>query len=190
MRLLIIFGPPAAGKKSIGTEISLRTKFKLFHNHLTIDLLSDFFPFGSVTFRTLVEEFRYRIIEEASQLQQFDLIFTFVWNFNDDEDAKTVNNYRNIVELNQGEIYLVELQASLEERLKRNRSENRFKNRKKFDLNEMEEMIKEWEGNFIMESNQEFKNEKNYLKINNDNLSASEVADIIIQHFNFHKPIL
>ena len=186
MRLLIIFGPPAVGKKSVGAEICLRTKFKLFHNHLTIDLLSDFFLFGSLPFRTLVEEFRYRIIEEASKFREIDLIFTFVWHFNDEKDAEIVNNYRNLVQLNQGEIYLVELQASLKERLERNRSETRFQNRKKFDLNDMEEMIKEWDIKFRMESDQEFKNEKKYLKIDNNNLSVSEVADIIIQHFEFN----
>ena len=36
MKLIIIHGPPAAGKLTTANEIAAATGFKVFHNHLSI----------------------------------------------------------------------------------------------------------------------------------------------------------
>jgi len=38
MQLVIIFGPPAVGKMTVGRALAERTGFKLFHNHMTSKL--------------------------------------------------------------------------------------------------------------------------------------------------------
>ena len=43
MKLVIIFGPHAVGKMTVGQELSKITGLKLFHNHMTIDIVSDLF---------------------------------------------------------------------------------------------------------------------------------------------------
>lgn len=42
MELVILFGPQAVGKMTVGQELAKQTGFKLFHNHMTIDLVSNF----------------------------------------------------------------------------------------------------------------------------------------------------
>ncbi|KAA1807131.1 hypothetical protein FXB61_003723 [Bacillus cereus] len=42
MKLILIFGPQAVGKMTVGQELATLTGLKLFHNHMTIDLVSQF----------------------------------------------------------------------------------------------------------------------------------------------------
>lgn len=42
MKLVLIFGPQAVGKMTVGQELAKITGLKLFHNHMTIDLVSNF----------------------------------------------------------------------------------------------------------------------------------------------------
>jgi len=77
MHFIIIFGPPAVGKMTVGTELARLTGFKLFHNHMTIDLVLTFFGFGTPQF-SLVGEFRRRIFEEVAASTLPGLIFTYV----------------------------------------------------------------------------------------------------------------
>ena len=66
MNFVVIFGPPAVGKMTVGQELARLTGYKLFHNHVTIDLVSEYFEFGTPPFSRLVREFRARIIQEAA----------------------------------------------------------------------------------------------------------------------------
>jgi shikimate kinase len=43
MKLVILFGPPAVGKMTVGQQLANLTGFKLFHNHMTIELALNFF---------------------------------------------------------------------------------------------------------------------------------------------------
>ena len=48
MKLIIIFGPPAVGKMTVGYELAKITGLRLFHNHMTIDLVLNFFDLESL----------------------------------------------------------------------------------------------------------------------------------------------
>lgn len=39
MKLVIITGPHAVGKMTVGQELERLTGLKLFHNHMTIDIV-------------------------------------------------------------------------------------------------------------------------------------------------------
>ena len=85
------------------------------------------------------------------------------------------------------ETYVIELEASLETRLKRNKTENRLQHKEsKRNLEWSEnEIIKSLEKHKLnSEEGQGEKIFKNYIKINNENLSAEEVAKIIKRKFN------
>lgn len=47
MKLLVLFGPPAVGKMTIGKAIEDRSDFKLFHNHMVMDGIMRLFGVGS-----------------------------------------------------------------------------------------------------------------------------------------------
>ncbi len=63
MKFILIFGPQAVGKMTVGQELAKVTDLKLFHNHMTIDLVSHFFDYGSDEGKRLVGFFRQEIFE-------------------------------------------------------------------------------------------------------------------------------
>jgi hypothetical protein len=130
MHFVVIFGPPAVGKMTVGHELAKLTGFKLFHNHMTVEPVLDIFPFGSPPFGRLVDEFRRRVIEEACDAELPGLIFTFVWGLELDSDRAMVASYVDIVESRGGQVHFVELVADQAERLIRNTTEFRLEQKK------------------------------------------------------------
>ncbi|TCC25114.1 AAA family ATPase [Kribbella speibonae] len=125
MRLLLIIGPPAVGKMTVGREIAARSNFRLFHNHHTIEPLVEIFGYGTPPFNVLNVEFRRRVIEEAAR-NDLDLIFTLVWDLRDPADTAYVEDLVTPYEAEGGEVCVLELAADLETRLVRNRGETRL----------------------------------------------------------------
>jgi len=74
--LVVIYGPPASGKLTIARELTQLTNLKLFHNHLTVDLLLSVFDFGSPAFVTLREQIWLSVMLRACT-EKPGLIFTF-----------------------------------------------------------------------------------------------------------------
>lgn len=76
MKLIFLYGLPGTGKLTIARELAALTGYKLFHNHLTVDLLLSMFAFGSGPFVELRELIWLAVIEEAATSLP-GLIFTF-----------------------------------------------------------------------------------------------------------------
>ena len=85
MKLIIIHGPPAAGKLTVANALSLRTYFKVFHKHLTIDCTEPVFDFGTDAFWDINLKLRIEVIAEAAR-QDIDLIHTFCYAKGPDDD--------------------------------------------------------------------------------------------------------
>jgi cytidylate kinase len=77
MTLAVLHGPPACGKLTIARELSRLTGFRLFHNHLTVDMLLSVFEFASPPFAKLREEIWTAVMREAALARLPGLIFTF-----------------------------------------------------------------------------------------------------------------
>jgi hypothetical protein len=77
MKLIFLYGPAACGKLTVARELVARTGWKLFHNHLTIDLLTSVFDFGDPGFVRLREQIWLGVFEEAAQAGLPYLIFTY-----------------------------------------------------------------------------------------------------------------
>jgi hypothetical protein len=77
MKLVFIFGMPASGKVTVSRELVGLTGFKLFHNHLVVDLLLTTFEFGSEPFVQLREEIWLSDFAQACRSGLGGLIFTF-----------------------------------------------------------------------------------------------------------------
>lgn len=76
MHLVFLYGPPAVGKLTVARELAALTGFRLFHNHLTVDLVSSVFEFGSELFVELRERIWLEVIGAAA-VAGTSLIFTF-----------------------------------------------------------------------------------------------------------------
>lgn len=126
MRFLVIFGPPAVGKTTVGQLIEAATGIRLFHNHMSIEPVLKFFPFGSPAFRRLVDGFRQRMFDEVAQSDLPGLCFTFVWDLDSDGDRAFLEAACEPFVRRGAEITFIELRADLSERLSRNRSPERL----------------------------------------------------------------
>ncbi|MBE4909844.1 AAA family ATPase [Bacillus luteolus] len=186
MKFVLIFGPQAVGKMTVGQELARLTDFKLFHNHMTIDLVSHFFDYGTKEGKRLVGLFRQEIFEEVSKSNLNGLIFTYVWAFNMQSDWDYVKQVSQLFESRGGTVYYVELEADIEERLERNRSANRLEHKpSKRDIEWSDRDLKSSMEKYRLNSLEGEIEYSNYIKINNTNLSASEVARVIKDRFQF-----
>jgi len=186
MKFVHIFGPQAVGKMTVGQELAKITELKLFHNYMTIDLVGNFFDYSTKEAKRLVNLFRQEIFEEVSKSDLYGMMFTYVWMFDMESDWEYVRNLTNLFESRSATVYYVELEADLDERLDRNKTPNRLEHKpKKRDL--------EWSENDLLQTLDKHRLNsldgeitfENYIKINNTDMSAAEVARVIKAQFGF-----
>jgi hypothetical protein len=115
MKLIFIHGAPAVGKLTVARELASATGFRLFHNHLTVDLVSSLFPFGSEPFILLREQIWLAAFAEAAR-QNLSLIFTF--NPESSVRDRFIQDTMEVVQAEKGQVVFVELTCA-EEELKR-----------------------------------------------------------------------
>lgn len=184
MKFIMIFGPQAVGKMTVGQELAKRTGLKLFHNHMTIELLEPLFGFSPELWN-LSTLFRKEIFKTMAESKMEGLIFTYVWAFDQQEDWDFVDQTCEIFESQGAEIYFVELEADLYVRLERNKDPHRLEHKptkRNFAWSENE--LKESMVKYRLNSHKGEIKKENYIKINNTNLNATEVAALISDKFN------
>lgn len=182
-KFVFIFGPQAVGKMTVGQELAALTELKLFHNHMTIDLLEPLYGFTPEMWR-LNTSFRRQIFENFSKSDQYGMIFTKLWYFDKQEDWDEVEKMCTLFSSQGAEIYFVELEAGVEERLARNKNAHRLEHKPtKRNVEQSEHhLLHTMETNRVNSLEGEIK-EKNYLRINNASLSAKETALLIKKEF-------
>lgn len=177
MKIIIIFGNSAVGKMTVGQELSKITDLKLFHNHMMIEPVLDVFGKFDVD---VIAKLRRVVFEEFVKTDLEGLIFTFMWALDKKEDWDYVKSVTDLFD----DAYYIELVASTEERLKRNKTENRLNHKpSKRDIEESENRVKKYDKYYRLESYHGEIPFKNYLKIDNTNLGPGEVAEIIKEKF-------
>ena len=117
MNLIFLFGMPGVGKLTVARELSNLTGFKVFHNHLTVDLVTSLFEFGSESFINLRGKIWLETFTEAIKASFSGLIFTFAPESTVPADFPA--KVRHLLEANDGKVIFVELKCSLEELEKR-----------------------------------------------------------------------
>lgn len=96
MKLIIIFGPHAVGKMTVGQELAKLTGLKLFHNHMTIDIVSDLFENMPKERIRLTNLFRKEIFEAYSKSDEYGMIFTYMWALDSKEDWDYINDVEKL----------------------------------------------------------------------------------------------
>ncbi len=77
MKLVFLYGPPAAGKLTVARELAALTGWRLFHNHLTVNLALALHDFGTPGFIALREQVWLASFRHALAKKIPVLIFTF-----------------------------------------------------------------------------------------------------------------
>jgi hypothetical protein len=193
MDLVIIFGPAAVGKMTVGHALCELTGFKLFHNHAIIEPVLEIFPFGSPPFTRLVSEFRSRVIEEAAGAELPGLVFTFVWDLDEASDTDTIASYIKIVESQGGRARLVELYAEQSERIARNGTPFRLERKaSKRNLEFSHENLLQMDVKYTLNTSgsrtkaEDLIEQHDHVRIDNTHLTAQQTAEQIAAAFDLH----
>ena len=186
MKFVLITGPQAVGKMTVGQQLAKITGLKLFHNHETIELVRPLLPLDRAEGWALVTDLRKSVFRHFARSGQEGMIYTMVWAFNEPGDRAYVDEIFALwrEECPEVEIYIVELEADLETRLARNRTENRLLHKpSKRDL--------EWSDADVRGSDEKYRlnslpgeiADANYLRLDNTEMSAEEAAGAIKGRF-------
>jgi len=181
MKFVIIQGAQAVGKMTVGQELVKITKLRLLHGHVMYELIMEHFGnlFGDVT-----NKLKDIVFEEFAKSENYGMIYTACLSFAHQKDLDYLNHITGIFEEVGAEIYFVELVASQETRLHRNKTENRLQHKiSKRDIEKSDENLiyADTKGRFA--SNDEEISFDNYLKIDNSNLTPDTVAVMIKEKF-------
>lgn len=180
MRLLILFGPPAVGKMTVGKVLESKTNFKLFHNHMVMDGIMHIFGVGTPSEDKLSKEIRTRIIEEAAS-SGVDLIFTYVWNFGREKGKQNIDVYKDLYESRGGKVYFVELIAPVATRI--GRAADPIRHTIKHHSPDPER-VRSLETTHNFTSPSPFYYPERYAQVDTTNLSPGQIAEDIIAFLN------
>lgn len=182
---IMICGPQAVGKMTVGQELAKITGYKLFYNHMTIEMLRLIFDYDQKVFRKMNDIVRTKVFEEFVKSTENGIIFTTCFDFKNEleEDKAYFDEWTKGFD----NVYVIELEADIEERLRRNKTENRLKHKEsKRNL--------EWSEQDLLNSHKKHQLNsdpgqgetlfENYMKINNTNISAEDVAVMIKNKFS------
>jgi len=125
MKLIFLYGLPATGKLTVAQELAATTGYKVFHNHLAVDLLLSVFDFGTPRFVALREEIWLSVIEAACENGLLGLIFTFAPEAT--VRAEFISRLADLMARKGGEVEFVELTCPLEELKERMENPSRLK---------------------------------------------------------------
>ena len=183
--LVIIIGPHAVGKMTVGQELAKITDLRLFHNHMSIELTRKLFAHREKEWRVLNETIRQTVFELFAKGDFPGLIFTYMCAFDVQSEFDYLQKVIDLFESNGANCYVVELCADFEERLIRNKSENRLLHKEsKRNLEWSEAEMRATSEKYRLNS---YEGEKlpfeHYLKIDNTNLTPDAVAKMIQSHF-------
>ena len=181
---IFIIGAPASGKMTIGQELSRLTASTLFYNHQAIDFALEIYQDYTEEMWEFVRGMTFSFLG-ASARNQRSVILTDVIDFSNQYQLMYLKQIQDLLDNFHQEILFVELETSLEERLRRNRTENRLKHKPlKRHIEVSEREILETAEILQLNSQHQLNELHHYLKINNTNLSAAEVAKQIQDKMN------
>ena len=180
MRLVFLYGPPAVGKLTVAKALARLTGYKVFHNHLTIDLVESIFDWGTGPFWrtgpfwTLVNKYRLELIETAARERVPGLIFTFVYaKPNDDAFVRRVVRR---VKKHGGEVDFVQIRCNRAELFRRLKHPSRKRFRKMKQTATLRHLLRRYD---LFSSVPYARN----LVIDNTRLSPTRVARMIMRHY-------
>lgn len=140
MKVVFLYGPPAVGKLTIAKILEQETRYKLLHNHLLQNSISEVFLHENSANRLLVREFRLRILEEAVT-SNINLITTF--GIAGNNPFGHIDDVLSTIEANKSEVCLVHLTADEETIVKRVEDQSRKDHGKNLSKEKLEELLRE-----------------------------------------------
>ena len=185
MKFVLIFGPGASGKMTVGQELEKITGLKLLHNHMTIELVRPFFRMNTPEGNRLTKLFRNELLEAFAQSDQYGLIYTKIWDFDSTSSWESVNEICAIFESRGADVCFVELEADFDERKHRNSTPNRLLHKpSKRDLGLALKFLQREEDSYRMNSLPGEITREKCIRINTTALLPEDAAKMIKERFS------
>jgi shikimate kinase len=174
VQVVFLYGPPAVGKYTIGVELAARTGFRLFHNHLTVNLVSAVFERDSEVWLRLLRSVRRDVLTEAAQ-HGVSLIMTGVFS----GTSEHTEAWRTMLEpfhAEGGRVQFVQLTCERDELFRRITGDSRRALDKLIDPARLTDLL----DRFDMVSPAPF---GEHLRLDVTHVAPSESATRVIQHY-------
>ncbi|MBW2995772.1 AAA family ATPase [Candidatus Woesearchaeota archaeon] len=142
MKLILIYGPPASGKLTIAKQLEKKTKFKVFHNHSIIDLLTSVLNPNSRSFWNFSKKIRLDIIKEAAKEKVKGMIITIAYTGKEDDFIKRALRTAK-------DSYLIKLECDLKELRKRVSRKSRKYHGKIADRKGLDRWLKKYDAKSV-----------------------------------------
>ena len=167
---------------TVGQELMNITDMRLFDNHMAIELVIEIFGYKD---NKVIAKFKELICEEFAKTDLYGMIFTYVWEFNQQEHWDYVSHITDMFKREKAEIYYAELVASLDVRLQRNVTENRLKNKpSKRNIARSNKRVLEGYQDYRFVSNDGEVTFDNYTKIDNSDIADNDADRMIKERFS------
>lgn len=171
MNLVFIYGPPGVGKLTVAKELAKLTRYKIFHNHMTVDLLTKFFTIGTDQFWNINTKLRLSLVEAAAK-QNISLILTNVYAKGEESYVKSIIK---TVKKHKGQAFLVKLSCHHSEHHKRIRDPSRKEHGKQHTVKALQKVMKQYNITSTVPIGKS-------LEIDNTHISAKKCAKLIKSH--------
>lgn len=183
--LIIVIGPPAVGKMTVGQALSDQTGYPLLHNHVSIEVALRFFEFGTDGFNRISSTIRKTIFDTIADSELPGLIFTIVWAFDEDKERESIERLTTWWrEKTSGKVYFLELAASEQAKRERNRHPDRLAEKpSKRDIDRSEQLRRTHEDECQFNSDGAFPLAFPHLVADNTALPPSDVAALFLKTF-------
>ncbi len=178
--LVVVLGPSAVGKMTVGQELARQTGMPLLFNHMVVDLVTAIAPFGTPAFHRLARRFTADLLDAAAEAER-GLILTHALIFDRGNAAEMLRGFSAPFLARSGEACFAELSAPLDVRLARNKTENR-RQHKNTDWATPERLteMESW-GSWL--AGDDFVFPGRHIRIENSDVSASDAASLIRDAF-------
>lgn len=179
--LIVICGPQAVGKMTVGESVRNKLKYNFMMNHDSIEVSDKIFGFATPAQKEFNAVFREKAFEVKHNV---DMIFTYVCAFEATEEREYLTSLADLFETNGGAFYFVELSENPETRLERNTTPHRLERKasKRDVVWSKSNLLRDTEQHRLNSNDGEIRFE-NHIKIDNTNPEPNEVADMIIKRF-------
>ncbi|HXE10330.1 MAG TPA: AAA family ATPase [Verrucomicrobiae bacterium] len=177
MKLIVIHGPPAAGKHTVGKKLSELTGYKFFYNHLTVDVVRVLFDDEDKRRHDLLFRLRNDTIAEAAHYG-LDTIFTMAYT-DEPHSHEFVRDMTEAVAQYDGTIHYVRLDAPNDILYERAGNVSRQRLRKPTDPEHIRQYVTTRETRVNIDDNT--------LVLDTSKLTPEESAEAIIERFGLVK---
>lgn len=124
--MVFIYGPPAVGKYTVGTELARVLDYKILENHKTVEMVRQLFPFEDPDLNTirrrLQTRFRLEMFEEAAKAE---VNFVTTCAIAGPQHFEFYRKANSLVTEHGGHVYFVQLAPTVETMLARVEGESR-----------------------------------------------------------------